>query len=345
MPECPVCGSRDFSTLVPTPDLDEECRLRERFVTERLERTASEGEMKDLTEFFHQGRAQILACGDCMLLFRREQDQPAAETYSEDEYDAASIERVYPQYLDAFRAKEKPFRSLLPPGAHVLEICSHYGAFLQTASEWGWRAEGIDIGKDTSRFARAKGFFVHTRDVRDCGFENGSFDGIFIWNCLEQIADPKPMLAESRRILRPGGLLTLRTPNGLFYRMCRSPFGTGGLRAGAAEFLIEAMGYNNLLGFPYLYGHSAATLERLAEPHGFRLEGMLNSELLTLPLPENPEWVKREERVIGEEISLLERSVLRDREGVLLGPWIELWFRRISRDISQIAGERPQLPA
>ena len=96
---------------------------------------------------------------------------------------------------------------------------------------------------------------------------------------------------------------------------------------GASEFLTEAMGYNNLLGFPYLYGHSVATLERLMGQFGFRSEGMLNSELLTLPLPENPDWVEAEGRAISNEVRMLARSVLANRQGVLTGPWIEVWFR------------------
>jgi hypothetical protein len=54
---------------------------------------------------------------------------------------------------------------------------------------------------------------------------------------------------------------------------------------------------------------------------------MLNSELITLPLPENPDWVEAEERAISNEVRMLARSVLSNREGVLTGPWIEMWFR------------------
>ena len=87
------------------------------------------------------------------------------------------------------------------------------------------------------------------------------------------------------------------------------------------------MGYNNLLGFPYLYGHSAATLDRLVKPFGFQLEGTLNSELITLPLPENPEWVEREEHRMNAEMRMLSHSVLANHDDVLTGPWIEVWFR------------------
>lgn len=324
---CPVCSGEIFSTLVSPAELEEECRIRERFIKERLSRPASKSELKDLTDFFHQAKAEILECSACTLLYRHELEAPPAETYSEDEYEPSIMERVYPSYLNAFRAKEKPYRGLLPAGARVLEVGSHYGAFLHTAQEWGWRAEGVDIGKDTTRFARSKGFTVHEGEVTQCQFPDASFEAVFVWNCFEQIPDSKPLLTECHRILKPNGVLAVRTPNGLFYSMCKALLRRTDLQPGASNFLVEAMGYNNLLGFPYYYGHSRATLERLIEPFGFRCEGVLNSELLTLPLPENPPWVEREEQLIGNEIRLLARSVLSNAKGVLAGPWIEIWFR------------------
>ena len=328
MSSCPVCASTDFSTLVSSADLETECRLRERFINKRLSRPASQSELKDLTDFFHQAKAEILTCVGCQLLVRNELECPPARAYSAEEYDPAVMEELYPRYRDAFRAKEKPYRALLPEGSNILEIGSHYGAFLQTAQEWGWTASGVDVGEDTSRFARSKGFRVYTSELQDCGFPGHSFDSVFIWNCFEQIENPTPTLTEAWRILKPGGLLTVRTPNGLFYSLCRTLLSDPNLKVGATEFLIEAMGYNNLLGFPYLYGHSRATLERLIQSFGFRPEGMLNSELITLPLPENPEWVEQEEHAINNEVKMLARSVLSGGRHELLGPWIEVWFRR-----------------
>ncbi len=195
MPECLVCRGTAFSTLVSSAQLAQECRIRERFIRQRLARPAAPDELKDLTDFFHQEQADILACENCALLLRNEHEPPPAQTYSEDEYNPSVMERLYPQYLDAFRRKEKPYRALLPSAARVLEIGSHYGAFLQTAQEWGWRAEGLDIGQDTTRFARSKGLTVHNSELPACRYPAASFDGIFIWNCFEQIADPKPLLA------------------------------------------------------------------------------------------------------------------------------------------------------
>jgi len=75
-----VCSGTVFSTLVPSSKIDEECRQRERFVKDRLARPASGEELKDLTEFFHQGTADILACSGCSLLVRDEAEPPPAET-------------------------------------------------------------------------------------------------------------------------------------------------------------------------------------------------------------------------------------------------------------------------
>jgi SAM-dependent methyltransferase len=325
---CPICSGTSFARLASSERLEQECRVRASFVNQRLSRPVNASEAKDLTDFFHAEKAEIDECKTCSLLIRTEYERPPAEDYAEDEYDPEVIEREYPEYVAAFRRKEGAYRELLPTGARVLELGSHYGAFLQVAAEWGWRAEGVDVGKDTSAFACSKGFVVHKRELQEAGFPEEAFDAVFIWNCFEQIEQPQPVLQACCRVLKPGGLLTVRTPNGLFYSICESLLSEGSLDTKAEQFLVDAMGYNNLLGFPYLYGHNRATLQRLIEPYGFRLEGFLNSELLTLPVPDKSPAVEEEERAINREMRMLANSMISDNARVLAGPWIEVWFRR-----------------
>ncbi len=327
MPVCPVCAGTSFVVTASPEQLNEECRIRESFVKERLKRRADPEELKDLTEFFHNERADLLECQTCTLFLRHAHEAPPAEEYSKDAYDAELMERLYPRYVQAFRAKENDYRGLLRPDANVLEVGSHYGAFLQTAAEWGWHAEGVDVGKDTSRFAKSKGFTVHVSALDQVSFSSDAFDGMFIWNCFEQIEKPQPTLDAARRMLKPGGLLVVRTPNGLFYSLCRKLLEDPGLYDGAKTFLLDVLGYNNLLGFPYLYGHNRATLEQLIEPFGFRFSRILNSELLTLPLPQTSRWVDQEERTINTEMRLLANSIIADTAGTAIGPWIEVTFR------------------
>jgi SAM-dependent methyltransferase len=308
-------------------ELAREAQVRSQFVVDRSPRPLSPGERKDLTDFFHNEKAELLTCNQCTLLVRSECELPPAETYSEEQYDPSAIEQVYPKYVRAFAAKEKPYRGLLPEGAMVVELGSHYGAFLEMAEQWGWKAIGVDVGRDSTRFARSHGRDVRFGELQDCRFETASVDGVFLWNCLDQIEAPVPVLAEARRILKPNGLLVVRAPNGLFYWLCQKILRQASVPPETAHFFREALAYNNLLGFPYRYGYHRGPLARLIEPFQFRVEGMLNSELLTLPLPENPGWAVREERNIQQGVQWLAHTALRHQESELTGPWVEMWFR------------------
>ncbi|MBX3177817.1 MAG: methyltransferase domain-containing protein [Candidatus Hydrogenedentes bacterium] len=45
-------------------------------------------------------------------------------------------------------------------------------------------------------------------------FATGAFDGVFSINVIEHVPDPAVFIAESARVLAPGGLLLIVTPNG-----------------------------------------------------------------------------------------------------------------------------------
>ncbi len=321
---CPVCGGYRFTLLLSDTQVRREAALRNTFVSERLVRLPAAAERKDLTDFAHDAPACIYTCAECGLLVREEQ-KDAAAAYVEDTYDFAAIERMLPRYVEAFRAKEDAYRHVLPEGSRVLEIGPHLGAFLQVASEWGWRPEGIDIGKDTSAYLRAKGYTIHNRPIEDCAFPPSSFDGVFIWNCFDQIADPRATLAQCRQGTRPGGCLVLRTPNGRFYSACESVLANGPAAA-LEESITAGLGYENLLAFPYLYGYDSATLERLASANGYRTVDRRDSELIISPFPEVPGWMVAERKTLQTAIRNLEPLRQAESGGYLTGPWIELTF-------------------
>lgn len=304
-----MCRGSEFKELFTAERIHREAEYRERFVLDRFNRHPAESELKDLTDFAHGDDRAILACTACGVLLRDEKLSQSTEKYEEDPYDEALVDLLFPRYVTAFRQKAQPYRSLLPAAAQILEVGSHYGAFLQVATEWGWQPVGVDIGKDTFRYSTSKGQVVFNKDLVDCAFPDHIFDGVFVWNCFEQVPEPRPLLHEIHRIVKPTGLLVVRTPNALFYERSES---------------LLALGYNNLLAFPYLYGYGSSHLERLVSSEGFELEGSLNSELLTLPLPEVPDWVTEEQRALSEEIARTNRLA---ESGPLTGPWIELYYR------------------
>jgi 2-polyprenyl-3-methyl-5-hydroxy-6-metoxy-1,4-benzoquinol methylase len=260
--------------------MERESEIRESFVTERMGHRAEDPESMDLTKFMHGGPGRLLRCSCCGLLSR---DEETRAHYEDDLYDPALMRHLYPRYVRAFEQKRALYRPLLRANAEVIEVGSHLGAFLQTAEEWGWRPTGLDIGAATSEFARREGGTVKRVSLEDYSPRFRRPEAIFIWNCFEQVEDPGALLRRARAMLNRNGLLVVRVPNAAFYLREREQ------RAGR-----RVLGYNNLLGFPYRFGYSRASLERVMAHSGFTPISVYDTGLLTPPYPDLSGRIRRE---------------------------------------------------
>lgn len=249
---CPRCHAIP-STIVRTRDeIAGELATRDAFFARRLQSEHRGERLRDLNDALLARPADVLRCDACGILVR--DDAPEKEPFRNDPYDDDELEALHAEHLAAFRDKSSDYRPLLGDNARVIEVGSYVAGFLAAAREWNWNATGIDIGVDTSRFTRARGFDVQARPLEQCAFAPASFDGVFIWNCFEQLPDPQRTLAESRRILRDGGVLVIRVPDAAFYLQRHDP---------------AVLAYNGLLGWPHRFGFDADTLAALAADHGF----------------------------------------------------------------------------
>jgi len=106
-----------------------------------------------------------------------------------------------------------------PPGDRVLEVGCGVGA--QTAhlvrSSPGARLVAVDLAEDSLARARtrvatqAPGSAVHwlRADLHQLPFPDAWFDHLFVCFVLEHLPDPAGALAGLRRVLRPGGTITV----------------------------------------------------------------------------------------------------------------------------------------
>jgi hypothetical protein len=195
---CAVCGSGDFIVERSRSELDLETGLRHSFVVHNLRRDPSGLEATDLTEFMHGSPARLLACRNCGTLLREEETR---SHYNDDLCDFDLMQHLYERNLDAFRRRGSIYQPLLRHHAEVVEVGSHQGAFLESAEEWGWRPIGLDIGESTSDFARKQGVTVKRLEIGDYSPRLHKPEGIFIWNCFEQLEDPAGTLRRSFEIL------------------------------------------------------------------------------------------------------------------------------------------------
>jgi SAM-dependent methyltransferase len=308
---CPVCGAEEVYLGASVGEVNRESNLREFFVSQRLDHRPEEMELMDLTKFMHGGPGRLWSCPGCGLLSR---DEGGSAHYEADVYDSNLMRHLYPRYLRAFEEKTQ-YKALLRERADVLEIGSHLGGFLQTAEQWRWRPTGLDIGASTSSFARRQGLSTKRLAIEDY-FPHRPSDAVFIWNCFEQLDDPSATLHQSHRLLQPGGLLVVRVPNAQFYLRWHKQ-----LRKDGASGSLKVLGYNNLLGFPYRYGYTPASLTRLLRTNGFNPIEAHNSSLLTPPYPEMSMKMREEWRAVRREG---ETSLTID------GPWIEVVSRRVA---------------
>ncbi|MDD2735826.1 MAG: class I SAM-dependent methyltransferase [Desulfuromonadaceae bacterium] len=93
----------------------------------------------------------------------------------------------------------------------ALDIGCGSGRFLRALRLSGWEVAGLELNDDTATAARK----VHGLTVEASleAFADKSFDLITITHVLEHIRDPRQMLAECARLLKPGGVIAVAVPN------------------------------------------------------------------------------------------------------------------------------------
>ena len=100
------------------------------------------------------------------------------------------------------------------PAGKLLDVGCGGGRFLNRMKRHGWSVEGIDFDEQATRKVTVRyGIKTHVGDLAQCALPANSFDVITMSQTIEHLYDPKATLQESLRVLKPGGLLVITTPN------------------------------------------------------------------------------------------------------------------------------------
>lgn len=184
------------------------------------------------------------------------------------------LEQMYAVEVDHwwFAGKRMLFQRLLAarllrPGLRMLDVGSGTGAVPAHFSRFGWIC-ATDRSLDAMRFARTRN--VRAAVVSDAAvlpFADSSVDLALAFDVIEHVEDDRSMMAEVRRVLRPGGAVAIHVPAwpSLFSRhdellQHKRRYTRGGLRT-----LVEKSGF----ALEYLGWASAAIL-----PPAFLLRGI-----------------------------------------------------------------------
>jgi SAM-dependent methyltransferase len=99
------------------------------------------------------------------------------------------------------------------PGGRLLEIGCGSGQMLAVVRELGWSVQGVDFDAAAAEHARRKGLTVDVGSVEEQRYPAAHFDAVAMNHVIEHVYDPGRAIAECYRILKPGGILVLVTPN------------------------------------------------------------------------------------------------------------------------------------
>ena len=226
----------------------------------------------------YRGEFPAAECRTCGMRFLTVQPTPEAlagmysAEYFESDFRCGRSEVPYSSE-EAFREENRGlldhFERLTPPG-RLLEVGSAGGWLLKHAIERGWRAQGVELSADAVAHARALGLEVFHGDLIGARLPAATFDLVYMGDVLEHVPDCRAVLAETTRVLRPGGLLYLR-----------GPITTNSLARGLAMALYGAIGRTRVLREPpyHLWEFTPRPLARLFESCGLEVLEIRQSKI------------------------------------------------------------------
>jgi len=196
---CPLCGGSQSSLVQKEPASSDPTR----------------------SAAYTQRQVSVVICSGCSFMYV-ERDFP--ETYVNGFYEERAgggyglTKENFFWWHEATKHSNRHILSLLGPAnsKKMLEVGCGVGTFLADARDAGWAMSGLEINPEFPAFCRKE---LGVEDMKvglisDPPFPDAAFDAVSMIDVLEHMYDPIVSLTQCARLLKPGGVLAVKSPNG-----------------------------------------------------------------------------------------------------------------------------------
>jgi SAM-dependent methyltransferase len=235
------------------------------------------GTREVVKQFIRKDGMRVVECAQCGLAYLNPRPKPEfiPRFYQADYFTGAAAERGEGGLrcnLDPTPIEQKPNSRVMEIvdekfggfcGKEVLEIGSATGDLLIQIKDAGARVRGLEISDFAANVARKRGLDVSTGTIE--GFVQNNkenFDIVLALEVIEHVLSPKCFIEGVSKIIKPGGVLILSTPN----------------YASAKRFGDEWLGFS--MSFEHIYFYSVDLLMEMMSKEGLCLEYSESSKYL-----------------------------------------------------------------
>jgi len=166
---------------------------------------------------------RVVACNNCGLVFLspRLTEKAILKLYSDENYYVSEVAgqgydeylEVRPNWIRTFARRLNEIGKYQKPGK-VLDIGCGPGFFLEAAQAKGYDAHGLDPSDYIVKVAREKfGDRIRHGVIEQADYAADEFDLVVAFDTFEHIYRPLEWLEAARRIIKPGGLIAMTTPD------------------------------------------------------------------------------------------------------------------------------------
>jgi 2-polyprenyl-3-methyl-5-hydroxy-6-metoxy-1,4-benzoquinol methylase len=218
-------------------------------------------------------KSRIVKCRICNLIFPNPMPYPSGEDrrylnvsgYFEDVMAVTDEERR--KFGDKLA---RDAERLLGRQGKFFDVGCGRGEVVLAAGERGWDAEGCDLSETFVRYAcEVNGVKAHAAKLEEIGYPDASFDVVTLVEVIEHLYNPSDTVKELSRVIRPGGLVYISTPNeeSLYQSLGNLYYKTRG-----RDWVVHLCPTWNLY---HIQGFSPRSLRYLLERNNFQIEELV----------------------------------------------------------------------